>query len=356
MARTILFAEVPGFYAAVERAEDPSLAARPVIVGGDPRKRGRVQAASSEALRAGVTVDMPMIEALQRCPRARAVRTNMRHYREVSRRLMIALRRVHSHLEPFGLGAVYADRGGGAAGADEAIAAAMCEAVRDELGLPLRVGLASGKFLARLAAQELADAGIRRIPDGGEHDFLGPLEATRLDGVGRKTAATLAEIGAQRIRDVVALGRERLEELFGTHGVRIYTYATGRDDEPVRAVRHPASLSRESTVRGEPLDVAVLLEQLAGLAQQLEADLARQRLAAGRVALKVRYADPGTATRSRTLPAPVSRATELLATIEQLLRRTQAGARPVRGLGLQLSALVPAGEGDRQLDLFPAGS
>ncbi|HEY5657091.1 MAG TPA: DNA polymerase IV, partial [Myxococcota bacterium] len=88
MTRTVLFAEVPGFYAAVERAEDPSLAERPVIVGGDPRKRGRVQAATADALAVGVQVEMPMLEALQRCPGARAVRTNMRHYREVSRRLL----------------------------------------------------------------------------------------------------------------------------------------------------------------------------------------------------------------------------------------------------------------------------
>jgi len=356
MARTILFAEVPGFYAAIERAEDPLLASRPVIVGGDPRKRGRVQAASCEALRDGVSLDMPMIEALQRCPSARAVRTNMRHYREVSRRLLIALRRVHPHLEPFGLGAAYAECAAGASGAAETIAVGMLESVRDELGLPLRVGLASGKFLARLAGQELEEEGVRRIPNGAEDVFLAPLEVTRLDGVGRKTAATLAAIGVHRIGDVVALGRERLEEMFGTHGARIYSFATGRDDEPVRTARHPASISRESTVRGEALDVAVLLEQLAGLAQQLEADLQSQGLAAAKVALKVRYADPGSATRSRTLPAPVSRAGDLLRTVEQLLRRTQAGARPVRGLGLQLSGLVPAGEGDRQLDLFSAGS
>jgi len=117
----------------------------------------------------------------------------------------------------------------------------------------------------------------------------------------------------------------------------------------------PASAS-QIDARGEALDVAVLLEQLAGLAQQLEADLQSQGLAAAKVALKVRYADPGSATRSRTLPAPVSRAGDLLRTVEQLLRRTQAGARPVRGLGLQLSGLVPAGAGDRQLDLFSAGS
>ena len=129
MARTVLFAEVPGFYAAVERVEDPSLAARPVIVGGDPRKRGRVQAATSDALEAGVRVDMPMLEALQCCPQARAVRTNMRHYRETSRRLLIALRGVHAQLEPFGLAAAYAEFSR-AASAVEAVAAAMHAVVR----------------------------------------------------------------------------------------------------------------------------------------------------------------------------------------------------------------------------------
>jgi nucleotidyltransferase/DNA polymerase involved in DNA repair len=355
MARTVLFAEVAGFYAAVERAEDPSLAARPVIVGGDPRKRGRVQAATADALEAGVRVDMPMLEALQCCPKARAVRTNMRHYRETSRRLLIALRGIHAQLEPFGLGAAYAEFNR-AAGAVDAVATAMHAAVRAELDLPLRIGLGSGKFLARLAAEELAEEGIRRVPHGEEHRFLAPLEVMRLDGVGRKTAATLATLGVHSIGDVAAMGRGRLEELFGAHGVRIFGYATGRDDEPVRASPHPQSISRESTVQAEPLDLVVLLEQLGGLAQQLEGELQRQSLEAGKVTLKLRYADHGTATRSRTLTGTLARSGDLLGVAEQLLRRTQAGARPVRGLGLQLSALIPAGEGDRQLDLFRGGS
>jgi nucleotidyltransferase/DNA polymerase involved in DNA repair len=352
MARCVLFAEVPGFYAAVERAQDPALATRPVIVGGDPRKRGRVQAATPDALAAGVELDMPVLEALQRCPGARAVRTNMRRYREVSRRLLAVLRRVHPPLEPFGLGAAYGELAGAAAD-PEALARAMHAAVRDALGLPLRVGLASGKFLARLAAQEVGGDGVRRIDPGEEARFLAPLEATRLDGVGRKTAATLAALGAHTIGDVVRLGRQRLQGVFGTHGLRIYAFATGADGEPVRASRHPQTLSRESTVQGEPLDVAVLLEQLGGLAQELETELRRQGLAAGKVALRVRYGDgPGVATRTRTLPAPAQRAFELAEVASHLLARTQAGARPVRGLGLQLSALAPAGDRDRQLDLF----
>lgn len=351
--RTVLFAEVPGFYAAVERAEDPALAKRPVIVGGDPRKRGRVQAATSDALAAGVVLDMTVLEALQVCPQGRAVRTNMRRYREVSRRLMTTLRGVHPQLETFGIGGAYGDLSSAVHPARE-IADLMCEQVTEALGLPLRVGLASGKFLARLAA-EIGSASVHEVLPGREHEFLAPLDVTRLDGVGRKTAATLAELGARTIGEVVALGRDRLEEVFGTHGLRIHAFATGRDDEPVRAERHPQSVSRESTVRGEPLDLTVLSEQLSGLAQELEEELQRQGLATGKVTLKVRYGDDqATASRTRTLAEPTRRAADLLDAAVHLLGRTQAGARPVRGLGLQLAALAPAGEGDRQLDLFRA--
>lgn len=353
MSRCVLFAEVPSFYAAVARADDPSLATRPVLVGGDPRKRGRVQAATADALALGVTLEMTVLEALRLCPSARAVRTDMARYREVSRRLFAVLRASSSQLEVFGLAACYADV---SAPADDAEAHAhrLIELVAAELGLPLRIGIGAGKYLARIAAEEVpGERGFVRVPAGGEAAFLAPLPAARLDGVGRKTAVALAEMGGHTIGDVVRLGRQRLQTTFGPHGLRIYACATGSDAEPVRGARHPKSLSRESTIPGEPIDVAVFGEQLAGLAQQLEEELGRMGLAAGRVAVKVRYADQGTTTRSATLPRPTAVAAELWEAARRLLERTQAGARPARGLGIQLSRLAPAGESDRQLDLFP---
>jgi DNA polymerase-4 len=352
MARTVLFAEVPGFYAAIERVEDPALTSRPVIVGGDPRKRGRVQAATLDAIEAGVRLEMPMLEALQRCPGARAIRTNMRHYREVGRELIAVLRGVYPHLEKFGLGGVYADLSGVSRVVPDEVAASMREAVFDSLGLPLRVGLASGKFLARLAAEETGEAGVHRIPEAEESAFLAPLEVGRLDGVGEKTAARLAELGAQCIGDVVGLGRDRLQEVFGPHGLRIYALASGEDTEPVRAARHSQSVSREATLGDAPSDVSALSEQLAMLAQQLEEELSRQHLAASRVALKVRYTDQGTVTRSETLGTPTAEAARLHDAALRLMARTQVEARPVRGLGIQLTSLSPSAEGDRQLDLF----
>ena len=351
MPRTVLFAEIAGFYAAIERVEDPSLAARPVIVGGDPRKRGRVQAATPDALVMGVQPDMPMLEALQRCPEARAIRTNMRRYREVGRELLASLRGVYPHLEKFGLGGAYAELGN-VQRAPEEIAEEMRKAVQEHLGLPLRVGLAGNKFLARLAAEEAGLTGVHRIPDGSESAFLGPLSVARLDGVGEKTASRLAELGAHTIADVVTLGRDRLQEVFGAHGLRIHALAAGEDAEPVRATRHAQSVSREATLAAGATDTPSLVEQLATLAQELEEELGRQQLAAGRVALKVRYIDQGTVTRSETLASPSTQASRFCEAAVRLLARTQAEALPVRGLGLQLTSLSPASDSDRQLDLF----
>ena len=353
MSRRVIFAEVPCFYAMVEIAQDPALAGHAVVVGGDPRKRGLVQSASPEALAMGVEPEMPLIEALRLCPTARRLRTNLRLYREISRRLLAGLRAEAGRIEPFGLGAAYLEV---AAATDPvALAVRLRERVRAELGLPLRVGIATGKFLARLAAEDSGDEGVRQVASGDEEVFLARLPAARLEGVGRKTAATLAELGARTIGEVAALGRERLEEIFGTHGLRIHALATARDDAPVRAARHPQSLSREVTIRGEARDSGVLGEHLATLVRDLAEELGRQSLTAGQVALRLRYEDQVRCTRSTSLGAPTARAGELGDAATRLLERTQAGSRPVRTIGVQVSRLAPAAEAERQLDLFPRG-
>ena len=351
MSRAILFAEVACFYAAVERADDPVLAERPIIVGGDPRKRGLVQAASPEAIAAGVTLDQPVLDALKLCPEARAVRTNMHRYREVSRRLFVCLRSGFDRLEPFGLGAAYFDVTG-AADSPEEIAAGLGSIAAEDLGLPLRVGIASGKFLARLAAEEAGLSGLYRVDAGRESEFLGPFPVTRLEGVGEKTASTLAELGVFQIGQLTQIGREPLQDVLGTHGLRIHAYATGQDDRPVRAARHPQSLSREATVE-ESLDLKALSAQLEELAQRLEVELRAQGLSAARVALKIRYSDRATTTRSQTLAAPIASSAAIHRIAAQLMARTQAGSRPARGLGIQLGRLQRDTETGRQLDLFP---
>ena len=347
----LIYARVPGFYAEVERSADPSLRGRPVIVGGDPRKRGLVQSASEDALAAGVEIDMPVLEALARCPRARALKTNMRAYRAAASRLRACFRHETERVEPAGLDAAYLDTSGDDT-APEEIASRLCERVASELSLPLRVGIAPVRFVAKLAAEEPAARPLLYVRQADLRRFLDPLPVARLPGVGPRTQDTLAALGAVCVADLLKLGRDRLEEHLGNHGRAIFTLAQGIDAAGVRPAAHPRTVSHESTLAAAELDRVALEARLAEIAGNVEATLARERLAAKRLVLKVRYADHEETTRSRTVKHPLARAPELLALAADLLTRTQAGTRPIRGLGLAASTLVRARRDDRQLDLF----
>jgi len=347
----LLYAEVPGFYAEVERAADPALADRPVIVGGDPRKRGAVQAATADARAAGVREGMSMLEALERCPRARAVVTNMRRYREAGAELRSQFRRATDRVEPAGTAAAYLDI---SARTEEParVAELLRAAVHDELSLPLRVGVSSVKFLAKLAAETIETQGVFEVAPAEVRAFLEPLPVARLPGVGPKTEASLAELGVRTAGELARQNRGWLEERFGNHGLAILSYALGHDPATLRAAPHPRSVSQEATFATPETDRISLEERLASLATRVEEALAREHLAAKRVVVKIRYADDELTTRSRKVIHAMASARELLAQAAPLLDRTQAGTRPVRGLGLIATELSRGRREDRQLDLF----
>lgn len=353
----LFYAEVPDFYAAVERSANAALRERPVVVGGDPAKRGVVQSASRDARAAGVELGMRVAEALVACPDAMALRTDMKRYRGVDEALRRCLWKVVPALERAALGAFYFH--GDDALRDPAEALPLAARLRGEvasaLALELRVGIAPVKFLAKLAAEEAGQGGLLQILAGAEAAFLEQLPVERLPGVGPKTRKSLAEaLGIATVGQLLDAAPPRLEEVLGNHGLRILEYAHGRDDEPVRAARHPRSLSCEHTFPAAQLDRSRLWEQLQDLARSLEEKLERQGLLAGCVGLKVRYADSGTENRSQTVARPVATAQAIYELALALLERTHAGARPVQRLGLAASKLAPEGASDRQLELFPA--
>jgi DNA polymerase-4 len=350
----VIYATVRAFYAEVERAADPRLRTRPVIVGGDPRKHGTVQSASEEALAAGVALEMPMREALERCPHARVLKTNMKLYREVAAKLRACFRQETEKVEPAGLDAAYLDASGSDV-APDLIARRLCERVASTLALPLRVGIGPVRFVAKLAAEEADGAGVLCVRPGELRRFLDPLPVGKLPGVGPRTQETLATLGAATVAEVLKLGREKLEEKLGNHGRAIFALAQGIDGAAVRPAPHPRTVSHEVTLGAPEVDRAALETRLAELARDVEATLARERLAAKRLVLKVRYADHEETTRSRTEKHALARAPELLALAADLLARTQAGTRPIRGLGLAVSTLVQKRRDDRQLDLFTPG-
>jgi DNA polymerase-4 len=293
---------------------------------------------------------MTMQEALSRCPEARAVKTDMKHYREVAGRLRGCLRAEAGVVEADGLDSAYLDVSL-AGEAPESIAARLVERVRESLGLPLRVGIATEKFLARLAAQEAPAGASFRIGAGEETAFLGPLSVGRLPGVGPKTREALEALGATTVAELLRLDRALLERELGNHGLRIRETASGGADSTVRGLRHPHSLSREQTFRPPEVDLGEMWECLQRLCQLLEKSLQEQGLSGRRVGVKVRFDDQQTTTRSLTLSTPVVTAADIYPVTVSLLERTQAGARGVQVLGVNVSGLGPRPD-DRQLDLF----
>lgn len=352
MTPTLVYVEVPGFYAAVERASDPALAGRPVIVGGDPRKRGLVQSATEDAT--GVVPGMPVLDALERCPRARALRTRMPFYREVALRLGVTLRRVAGACESDGLGAAFVDATG-----REAKAPALCRALRDEvrreIGVPLLAGIAPAREIARLAAREAGVEGIGCVAPGEEEAFLGPLAPGRIPFIGPNAELRLGASGARSVAEAIALGPARLEEILGKRAHDLLALVLGRGDSRVRSEGPPRSVGQETTLDPPLRSVQALREEIARIAARLETVLRLQGLVARKVTLKLRFEGPQTITRSATLLRALQSAGDLERAAVELLARTDAAERPVRLIGVVLGRLAGGRRDLRQLDLFSAG-
>lgn len=350
------FAEVPDFHVEVVRRASPDLRNRPILVGGNPAKRGKVIAASVDLRARGIREGMGLDEALDRAPEATWVRTDMARAREVSGLLRAAIRQEVEAVEVEGLGGFYLRAPNGLEQALE-LARRLELQVSERTGLPLRFGVAPARFAARMAAEDAGDRGATVIgPDDFEAYLLRqPIE--RLPGVGPKTAARLAELGATDIPGLRDLGLERLELLLGNHGRSLWLLACGEDPKPLRVKRHPATLSREQTLRGgaesNPLgDSNEVLESLSRLVSSLEQALQREGLQARRIALRLTTADERTVTRSRSLASPFSGSSELLAVARGLLARAEVGDAVLRRIALILKGLEVSGAEDRQLDLF----
>ncbi len=351
------FAEVPDFHIEVVRRDSPALASRPLLVGGDPTKRGRVVAASPDLRARGIVEGMGLDEALERAPEAHRVRTDIQRAREVSGLLRATIRREVGAVEIEGLAGFYlrvpADRD-----AARTIARRLAHCVREDLGLPLRFGAAPPRFVARMAAEDAGIGGVRVIGPEELDGYLLEQPIGRFPGVGPKTAARLAELGATDVPGLRRIGRERLEILLGNPGRSLWQLASGQDPRPLRLRRHPATLSREESLPeagAADSDRSVresVREGLLRLATSLEQALRRDGLEARRVALRLTRLDGRPITRSRSLDQAIRRTPELVGVAESLWARADSDPRGIRRICIILRGLEVSGATDQQLDLF----
>jgi DNA polymerase-4 len=351
---TILHADLDSFYASVEQRDDPSLRGLPVIVGG-----GVVLAASYEAKAYGVRTAMGGRQARQLCPAAIVVPPRMSAYSQASHDVFEVFRDTSPLVEPLSVDEAFLDVSGLArvSGTPVQIAARLRAQVRDQVGLPITVGIARTKFLAKVASQEAKPDGLLLVPPDRELAFLHPLPVRRLWGVGAKTAAKLHDHGIHTVADVAELGESTLSSLVGgAMGRQLFALSHNIDRRRVvtgvrrRSVGAQRALGRAgNTMSPSEVDAVVV---------NLVDRITRRMRKAGRtgrtVVLRLRFDDFGRATKSCTLP----RATASTDVILSVARSLVAAAAPLtaeRGLTLVGFAVSNIDrDGAQQLELpFP---
>lgn len=354
MERRILHLDMDAFYASVETLDNPSLAGKPLLVGGNG-PRSVVAACSYEARRFGIHSAMPMRQALERCPEATVVRPRMDRYREISEAVFARLEAVTPLIERTSIDEGYMDIGELAP--DDAAALALGERlradIRETLGLSCSVGIAPCKFVAKIASDLRKPAALVLVRGDEVDAFLGPLEVDRIPGVGKVGRRKLYALGVRTIADLRGQTLEMLTALFGKWGARLHDFARGLDPRPVVTETERQSLGTEKTFDRDVSDLAALRATLAVQAARVVEDLAESgEETATTVTVKVRYSDFTTVTRQRSYERPVKRAGEITAIAHDLLARTDAGRRPVRLIGLTVSGFTRDANTQDELPLF----
>ncbi|WP_082363600.1 DNA polymerase IV [Chondromyces crocatus] len=353
-ARVILHVDMDAFFASVEMRDDPRLQGRPVLVGGAGR-RGVVAAASYEARKFGCRSAQPMVHALRLCPEAVVVAPRHATYVEVSRQVFDIFERFSPLVEGLSIDEAFLDVSGSERllGTPRQIADAVRKAVREETALTCSVGIASVKFLAKIASGMNKPDGVTEIPAGKELEFLTPLPVGALWGAGPKTEERLAQRGIRTVGDLRRLGPSTLTSWFGAQGAHLYRLSEGIDERAVIPDREAKSISNEDTYAHDVVGVEALKRCLLSQATRVADRLVAEGLRARCVHLKIRDGRFVTETRQCTLPEAVDDHRAIYGAACRLLESVETEGRSFRLTGVGVAALEEA-SAPVQLGLFDA--
>src|ERR671935_638413 len=317
---TILHADVDAFYASVEQRDDPSLRGRPVIVGG-----GVVLAASYEAKAYGVRTAMGGSRARQLCPHAVVVRPRMAAYAEASKALYALFDDTTPLVEGLSIDEAFLDVRGmeRIAGTPTEIAVRLRHAAREHLGLPLSVGVARTKHLAKVASAAAKPDGLLVVQPERERAFLHPLPIERIWGIGPATAARLRSRGIATVGDLARVPEPALEAMLGpATGRHLHALAHNRDPRPVKPRRRRRSIGSQHALgrsRRSPLELDA---ELIALVDRVTRRLREARRVGRTVVLRLRFDDFSRANRSHTLSHPTAQTQTVLGAARELLTAT----------------------------------
>jgi len=347
----ILHVDMDSFFVEVERLGDPSLVGRPVAVGGTG-PRGVIASASYEARRFGVHSAQPTASALRMCPDLIIVPPAHGRYGEISVQVFVIFRSFTPLVEGLSLDEAFLDATGlrhHYASSTE-VGQAIRESLRTELLLPASVGVASTKFIAKLASDEAKPDGLLHVAKDTQLEFLHELPASSLWGVGPATLAGLERLGVETVGDIAEMPESALASALGpSAGRHLHDLANGIDPRRIEPDIGAKSISVEETYKTDLESVDVIEAALLAHAQRLSGRLRRSGLSARTITLKTRYDDFSTVTRSQTLDGATDGARDLYRIGLELLGGVDV-SRPVRLLGLAGSSLEESTE-PKQLDL-----
>jgi DNA polymerase-4 len=348
---TIGHVDCDAFYATIEKRDDPSLADKPVIVGGG--KRGVVATCCYIARTYGVRSAMPMFEARRRCPQAVVIKPNMAKYAEVGRAVRQAILALTPQVEPLSIDEAFLDLTGterlhGMSAAK--VLARFAAQVERELGITISVGLSANKFLAKIASDLDKPRGFAVIGLGEAPTFLAPKPVGFIYGVGAVSAAKLAHDGFRLIADLQRADERDLMRRYGEEGSRLWHLARGIDTRKVEPEHETKSISAETTFDRDIGDFRPLEQTLWELTEKVSGRLKAAHLAGSTVTLKLKSADFKLRTRARSLTSPTQLAARIFAAGRDLLKNEVGGTR-YRLIGIGVSHLEEA-TGDDLADLL----
>ncbi|MDQ3963556.1 MAG: DNA polymerase IV [Actinomycetota bacterium] len=313
----ILHADVDSFYASVEQRDNPGLRGRPVIVGP-----GIVLAASYEAKACGVYTPMAVARARRLCPDAVVVSARMSAYSDASKALFEVFNDTSGLVEGLSIDEAFLDVGGltRLSGTPTEIAARLRREVRERVGLPISVGLARTKFLAKVASGVAKPDGLLVVPPDGEIDFLHPLPVEALWGVGAVTARKLRAAGITTVSQVAVCAEDALVRMLGrASGRHIHALAHNRDPRRIQVGRRRRSMGSQRAIGRRSKSAASVDAVLVAIVDRLAHRLRAARRVCRTIVLRMRFDDLSRATRSHTLPQPTAQTQTILATARRLV-------------------------------------
>lgn len=329
------------FFASVEQRDHPEYRGKPVVVGGSPRGRGVVAAASYESRKYGIHSAMPAAQAVKRCPHAIFVKPRFEVYKEVSHQIREIFFEYTDLVEPLSLDEAYLDVTDNHKQNPSAtlIAKEIKQQILKKTELVASAGISFNKFLAKIASDLDKPDGLSIIHPDEAEEFIEQLPIGKFYGVGKATQRKMASFGIRTGRDLKQWEEVDLVKRFGKSGHHYYRIARAIDNRKVKSHRIRKSIGKERTFSEDVSDLEWIAQFLKDLSVKISDTMKKLNATGKTVTLKVRYKNFETVTRSYTHPQFIHKTDDIAETAVRLLKETEAGAREVRLLGISISSL-----------------